>query len=123
MSFSRHSAGGLVTIALSLLAAGPAAASVAGPAAASVAGPAKAPGTARLLAAIPADCTLRGLYPFEVTLTCTARPATQQWELEAGCLLKPGVYTLRFGNVVTGDGTSTIPTCLGATNEVFVPLQ
>jgi hypothetical protein len=74
------------------------------------------------LNAIPSDCTLRGIYPTEVTLTCTVRPATQEWEVGAACLIKVGIYNFRYGNTVTGDGTSTIPICPGATDQGFFPL-
>jgi hypothetical protein len=36
------------------------------------------------------------------------------------CYLKPGQLRGAYGNEVTGDGTSTISDCPGATNPVFV---
>jgi len=73
--------------------------------------------------AIPADCTEHSTVQEEVYLTCTARPAGQVWEFGAACLIKAGVYNLKFGNEVTGDGKSTIAFCAGATNFQFVVLS
>jgi hypothetical protein len=81
------------------------------------------PGIVRPLAAIPADCTLRVSITGTVTLTCTARPATQEWEVGAACFIKAGVYNLHYGNAVTGDGVSTISSCIGAENEDFIILD
>lgn len=60
----------------------------------------------------PADCTFTVVSPDDTfTLTCTARPASQQWQLVVTCLPWRSPVE-RFGTVVTGDGTSTV-TCLG----------
>jgi hypothetical protein len=50
----------------------------------------------------PADCTYNSTT---LSLTCTARPADQQWQLTGRCEWPP---TFRYGTVVTGDGTSTV---------------
>jgi hypothetical protein len=73
--------------------------------------------------AIPPDCTFRvNAATSAASLTCTARPAGQAWELGAACFLKAGTYTYRYGSEVTGNGTSTIPFCPGATDAGYYPL-
>ena len=106
---------------LAVIPAGPAAAGTA--ATAGTAPRAGSPSIVRPLAAIPADCTLRVSITGTVTLTCTARPATQEWEVGAACFVKAGIYNLHFGNAVTGDGVSTISSCIGAENEDFIVLD
>lgn len=60
----------------------------------------------------PADCTFTVVSPDDTfTLTCTDRPASQQWQLVVECLPWRSPVE-RFGTVVTGDGTSAV-TCLG----------
>jgi hypothetical protein len=60
----------------------------------------------------PSDCTMTLGPPYEtVQMTCTGRPATQQWQLFANCtygmkINSPDVDV--YGNIVTGDGTSTL---------------
>jgi hypothetical protein len=63
---------------------------------------------------IPSDCTLTvtitGVGESE-TLTCTARPATQTWQIEATC--DQGTHDVEaVGTKVTGDGTSKLA-CVG----------
>jgi hypothetical protein len=62
---------------------------------------------------LPADCTLntQGTAPAPITysLTCTDRPASQQWAIGLwGARWRGGFYLP--GNTVTGDGTSTVIT-------------
>jgi hypothetical protein len=56
-------------------------------------------------AQVPADCTLSKNAPDQEALTCTNRPANQQWYLEAWCHYPLGDPEI-LGNVVTGNGTS-----------------
>jgi hypothetical protein len=56
---------------------------------------------------IPADCTLSVVSYESLSLACTGRPASQQWNFQAQCI--HGFYQpLVTGNTVTGDGTSTV---------------
>ena len=57
----------------------------------------------------PSDCTgSLGLPTVTAQLTCTGRPATQQWQLFANCLRSRGADNDVYGNIVTGDGTSAV---------------
>jgi hypothetical protein len=59
--------------------------------------------------AVPADCTgSLGAPPVTVHMTCTDRPATQQWQLFVNCLRSGGSDEDVYGNIVTGDGTSSL---------------
>jgi Calx-beta domain-containing protein len=59
---------------------------------------------------IPADCSTTNPSGGLVNLTCTARPGSQQWHLRLLCFgFKP---VFKFGNIVTGNGTSTVD-CTG----------
>jgi hypothetical protein len=54
----------------------------------------------------PADCSETRINSRTVSLTCTSRPATQQWRYEVLCT--GGWFdTSALGNIVTGNGTST----------------
>jgi len=55
---------------------------------------------------IPADCTLTAPSTYTRSLTCTSRPATQRWRLRVTCLKWVNVEDV-YGNIVTGNGTST----------------
>jgi hypothetical protein len=73
---------------------------------------------------MPSDChTLQVAGSLTTTLTCTDRPANQTWEYGASCYIKPGQLRGAYGNEVTGDGTSTITDCPGATNATFVVIS
>jgi hypothetical protein len=67
-------------------------------------------GTHAYAASVPADCTVQ-YQEFSVSMTCTARPATQVWNLAATCkvLTAGGLRLPHSGNEVTGDGTSSTP--------------
>jgi Calx-beta domain len=54
---------------------------------------------------VPADCNLSKTAPNQESMTCTARPASQQWYLDQLCSYPLGDPEL-VGNVVTGNGTS-----------------
>ncbi len=58
---------------------------------------------------LPPDCSLTRVDDKTGTMTCTARPAGQRWQLEARC---SGWAWFTIGNVVTGNGTSS-GTCSG----------
>jgi len=66
---------------------------------------------------LPSDCTLstQGASPAPITysLTCTDRPASQQWAVGASGLRWRGGYYVQ-GNTVTGNGTSTVTSPPGA---------
>ena len=54
----------------------------------------------------PSDCTATLINHYTSSLTCTNRPANQQWQAYRDCFgvwLDSGAY----GNIVTGNGTST----------------
>jgi hypothetical protein len=65
-------------------------------------------GTATILdgGLVPTDCTLGKTAPNQESLTCTNRPANQQWYLDQLCAYPLGDPEL-VGNVVTGNGTSS----------------
>ena len=66
---------------------------------------------------IPADCNVTP-SGITISMTCTARPASQTWQLETRCVgFKP--YYL-FGNEVTGDGTSTVRECVNFVRAFFI---
>ena len=54
----------------------------------------------------PADCTATYVNHYTTSLTCTNRPANQQWQSFRDCV---GAWldSSADGNVVTGNGTST----------------
>ena len=59
----------------------------------------------------PADCTFSVGTSYD-SLTCTARPAQQQWKVVDVCI--PWVHEVSYqGTVVPGDGTSDVTHCLG----------
>ena len=63
-------------------------------------------------ASVPADCTVQ-YQEFSVSMTCTARPATQVWNLATTCkvLTAGGLRLPHSGSEVTGDGTSNSGSC------------
>jgi hypothetical protein len=83
---------------------------------------AAAPASASTFVQAPSDCSVQTGAPFEhVQMTCTGRPAGQQWQLFANCtygnpMQDPDVDV--YGNVVTGDGTSSLH-CPPSTFEVL----
>ncbi|HEY0639926.1 MAG TPA: hypothetical protein VGD67_19990 [Pseudonocardiaceae bacterium] len=71
-------------------------------------------GTIRDGRQVPADCamSLPAGTTYAMTMTCTNRPAGQQWQLQAYCW-PFGQMIDHYGPVVTGNGQSTID-CGGA---------
>ncbi|MCI0686268.1 MAG: hypothetical protein L0Y54_03375 [Sporichthyaceae bacterium] len=70
-------------------------------------------------AAPPADCTPTFVNRYTTSLTCTNRPANQQWRSYRDCVgawLDSGAS----GNIVTGNGTSTAVCPQRAHAEQFV---
>jgi hypothetical protein len=70
----------------------------------------------------PADCTVTSVNRYTSALTCTNRPANQQWRGYRDCTgawLDSGA----FGNVVTGNGTSTAVCPVRAQAEAFMLFQ
>lgn len=63
---------------------------------------------------VPGDCSLGKTAPNEESMTCTGRPAGQQWYLDVECRYPLGDPEL-VGNVVTGDGTSEGTCNIGTT--------
>lgn len=61
---------------------------------------------------IPADCSVSLPREGAMALACTGRPAGQQWRLQTYCF-PFGRLTVHYGNVVTGNGQSTVD-CFGA---------
>lgn len=60
----------------------------------------------------PSDCTVstqgtNPALPVTYWLTCTNRPASQQWRVGLSGLRWRGGFYIQ-GNIVTGDGTSTV---------------
>lgn len=54
----------------------------------------------------PSDCTVSSPNNYTSSLTCTNRPAGQQWRSYRLCE-GPWLDSSAFGNIVTGNGTST----------------
>lgn len=52
---------------------------------------------------IPSDCSFTWQGGLSLALGCTGRPPTQVWHLKVVC----GDFGKAFGNLVTGEGTST----------------
>jgi hypothetical protein len=70
----------------------------------------------------PSDCSVVTGPPYEtVQMTCTDRPGTQQWQLVANCSFGQADRDY-LGNVVTGDGTSTVH-CPITTFEVLANFE
>jgi len=55
----------------------------------------------------PADCTTNRIDRSTLSMTCTGRPAGQQWQLWIMLCHSGWVDIDAYGNVVTGNGTST----------------
>lgn len=58
---------------------------------------------------IPADCTVTQTTYNNMFLTCSNRPPTQRWHLQAECAHFWSV--IKNGNIVTGNGTSSVTNC------------
>jgi hypothetical protein len=113
MSLARRFAIPLSAAALSLLFAGPAVAATHGPA-----------GKIIPASAIPSDCSYYGILPATLLMTCTDRPANQEWQVGADCYdYTTGGYVFRYGDVVTGDNTSDITGCYPRNNVGFFPVS
>lgn len=72
-------------------------------------------------ASIPADCTVQygGTTP---SMTCTARPAKQVWNLQITCRVETagGLWVPVQGSKVTGDGTSKVAYCFDPGTATFI---
>lgn len=55
---------------------------------------------------IPVDCNMVRTAGSTVSMTCTNRPATQRWRAVLYCIAW-GLQDEAYGNIVTGNGTST----------------
>ncbi|HET6213349.1 MAG TPA: Calx-beta domain-containing protein, partial [Micromonosporaceae bacterium] len=56
---------------------------------------------------MPADCSISRVDPATHSITCTNRPAGQQWVHRQQCMIEWLEFVNIDGNVVTGNGTST----------------
>lgn len=61
---------------------------------------------------LPADCDLLRPDAQSFSMTCTNRPAGEQWKVEVTCGDEWPMFVYPQGNVVTGNGTS-YATCTG----------
>jgi hypothetical protein len=64
----------------------------------------------------PSDCstfTTQSFSVYSYAMTCTSRPAGQQWQEAVYCLPSGsnGAEYVVYGSIVTGDGTSTGGKC------------
>lgn len=69
-------------------------------------------GTIRDGTAIPPDCTVSQTTYNNMFMDCTSRPPTQRWHLQAFCA-NIGGGDFWDGNIVTGNGRSSITSCGG----------
>ena len=60
---------------------------------------------------VPLDCSFTYISGSSQSMSCTQRPATQVWNIEASCRTNMGFSIHMAGNQVTGDGTSTVSNC------------
>jgi len=56
---------------------------------------------------MPADCSMANVSTGSYSITCTNRPANQQWVHRQQCMIEWLEFVYINGNVVTGNGTST----------------
>ena len=63
----------------------------------------------------PWGCNLSRSSAPTISATCTGQPPTTKWNLNTLCFVMRGVVESQFGNVVTGNGTSTA-TCPNGEN-------
>jgi hypothetical protein len=63
----------------------------------------------------PWGCNLSRSTEPTISATCTGQPATTQWNINTDCYVMRGVIESGYGNVVTGNGTSTV-TCPNGEN-------
>jgi hypothetical protein len=64
-------------------------------------------GTIRDGGNMPADCSMSRVSTGTHSITCTNRPAGQQWVHRQQCMIEWLEFVDVYGNVVTGNGTST----------------
>jgi hypothetical protein len=70
---------------------------------------------------IPLDCSFTYISTTSQSLTCTERPPSQVWSIEARCKADMGGFWVPIpGSDVTGDGTSTISECSELNSGSFV---
>jgi hypothetical protein len=58
----------------------------------------------------PWGCNLSRSTAPTISATCTGQPATTEWNINTDCFVREGIVDSDSGNVVTGNGTSTV-TC------------
>jgi hypothetical protein len=79
-------------------------------------------GTIQDGAQIPEDCTHTWIDNFERSLTCTDRPAEQDWHVNVLCVAF-GLVGVAVGNTVTGNGTSNARCTQGLANTSSFVLE
>jgi hypothetical protein len=69
---------------------------------------------------VPLDCSFTYISGTSQSMTCTQRPATQVWNIQAWCRTNMGPPFLPMnGSQVTGDGTSTLSNCTELNRGTF----
>jgi hypothetical protein len=69
---------------------------------------------------VPLDCSFTYISGTSQSMTCTQRPATQVWNIQAWCKTNMGPPFLPInGSQVTGDGTSTLSNCTELNRGTF----
>lgn len=58
---------------------------------------------------VPSDCTVTQTTYNDMYMTCSNRPPAQRWHLQAECAHFWSI--IRNGNIVTGNGTSSVTNC------------
>jgi hypothetical protein len=76
----------------------------------------------------PSDCTTFTTQSFSVyhyVMTCTARPAGQQWQEVAYCLPRgsDGAEYVVYGTIATGNGQSTGSSCQANSSSWFAEVD
>lgn len=56
-------------------------------------------------AQIPSDCTASRVNSYSMSISCTNRPPTQQWQTGHDCI-HPWNHDFTYGPIITGNGTS-----------------
>jgi hypothetical protein len=69
---------------------------------------------------VPLDCSFTYISGTSQSMTCTQRPATQVWNIQAWCKTNMGPPFLpQNGSQVTSDGTSTLSNCTELNRGTF----
>ena len=76
----------------------------------------------------PSDCSVFTTQSFSVysyAMTCTARPAGQQWQEVVYCLPRgsDGAEYVFYGSIATGDGVSNGASCQANDSDWFASVE